>query len=75
MPLKGQILEKVIAYISSKLAENQSFQKLSLRTHEKIEGIHRTAEDEFLNHDPAQVSFRRLLSKLIKSGKDFLEKP
>ncbi len=75
MPLKGQILNRIIAYLSSKLAENHSFQKLSLRTHEKIEGLRRNAVDEFINHDPAQLSIRRLLSKLIKSGKDFFEKP
>lgn len=75
MPLKGRILNQIIEYLASKLAENQSFQKISLRTHERIQVMRRAALDEFLSPDTTQTSVRRLLSKLIESGKDFLKKP
>jgi hypothetical protein len=76
MPFKGRILNEIIKYVSFKLAENHSFQKLSLRAHEKIEGMRRTASDEFLNPDTIQrSSVRRLLIKLIESAKEFLKKP
>ena len=74
MVLKGRILNQIINYLASKLAENQSFQKISFNAHEKIEGIRRAAMDEFINSDPAQTSIKRLISKLIESGRDFLKK-
>jgi len=75
MSFKGRIFSEFVKYISSKLAENNSFQKLSLRAHERIEGMRRAALDEFLSPDITQTSMRRLLNKLIESGKDFLKKP
>ena len=74
MAFKGQIINQIIKYLASKLAENHSFQKLSLNAHEKIEGMRRASMEEFINSDPTQTSIRRLLSKLIESGKDFLKK-
>lgn len=75
MPFKGRILNEIMKYVSSKLAENHSFQKLSLRTHERLEGLRRAALDEFISPDNTQISMRRLLNKLIEAGKDFLKKP
>ena len=74
MSFKGRIFSEFVKYISSKLAENNSFQKLSLRAHERIEGMRRAALDEFLSPDITQTSMRRLLNKFIESGKDFLKK-
>ena len=75
MSFKGQIFNEVVKYLSSKLAENNSFQKLSLRAHERIEGMRRAALNEFQSPDITQTSMRRLLNKFIESGKDFLKKP
>ena len=75
MPLKGHIINQFIKYVAGKLADNHSFQRLSLLTHEKIEGLRRAAIDEIVNPDPSQASIRRLLNKIIETGKDFLKKP
>lgn len=75
MPFKGRIFNEVVKYLSSKLAENHSFQKLSLRTHERIEGMRSAALKEFISPFNAQTSMRRLLSKFIEIGKKFLKKP
>lgn len=74
MALKATIINEFIKYLASKLAENQSFQRLSLNAHEKIEGLRRTTMNEFINYDPVQTSIRRIVNKLIKSGKDFIKK-
>lgn len=74
MALKGRILNQIINYLASKLAENQSFQKLSLNAHEKIQGMRQATINEFINSDATQILIRRLLNKLIESGRDFLRK-
>lgn len=73
MQLRSRVIDQIIKYLSGKLAENESFQRLSLNAHEKIEGIRRSALDEIANSDPAQTSLRKLLNKMIQSGKDFLK--
>ena len=74
MALKGRVLNQIINYLAFKLEENQSFQKLSFNAHEKIEGMRRATMNEFINSDPTHLSIRRLLRKLIESGRDFLKK-
>lgn len=75
MLLKGQIINRLINYVSGKLAENHSFQKLSLLTHDKIEGLRRATIGEIVSPDSSQASIRRLMDKLIESGRDFLKRP
>ena len=59
MALKSHIINQIIKYLASKLAENHSFQRFSLNAHEKMEGIRRATLNEFINHDPTQNSIRR----------------
>lgn len=75
MALKATIINQIINYLASKLAENQAFQRLSLNAHDKIEGLRRTAMNEFINRDPVQTSIRGIMNKLIESVKDFIKKP
>lgn len=69
MAFKATIISQIINYLASKLADNQAFQRLSLNVHEKIEGLRRTAMNEFINYDPVQTSIRRIMSKLIENKK------
>ena len=73
MLLKSQIINQIIKFLSTKLAENQSFQKLSLFTHEKIEGVRHATLKEISSRDLHQ-SIQRLLNKIIESGTDFINK-
>lgn len=74
MAFKATIINQIINYLAYKLADNQAFQRLSLNAHEKIEGVRRTAMNEFINYDPVQTSIRRIMSKLIENGKTFIKK-
>lgn len=74
MPLQSRVISQIIKYLSGKLAENESFQRLSLSAHEKVEGMRRSALNEISNSDPTQTSIHGLLNKMIQSGKDFLKK-
>ena len=73
MPLKGHILNQVIKYLSSKLAENYSFQRLSLTTHQKLEAMRREALEQVVNPDLARNYVNRIIHRWIENGKIFLK--
>lgn len=74
MPLKGAIYSQIIDYVAFKLAENKSFQKISLNIHDKIQELHRTSINELINSDSTKVSINKVLNKLIETGKNLFNK-
>jgi hypothetical protein len=72
MRIKGQILNQVIKYLSTKLAENNSFQRLSLMAHGKIETLRREGLEHVVNPNLGKNSAIQMIHRLIESGKSLL---
>lgn len=52
--------------------ESIAFQKLAISFHQKMNDIRHTTVSEIVKQNPEKISIRRIIDRIIESGKDFI---